>query len=214
MTAKGSTHAREIAALATGYLVGLLAYPLLSGAFLAERPSMRLMVAFMLPTTALVIYSLFRSLWTHDTVRTGNGANSAFRATYESIVFRVLLFVVALHAIVMLELTDVMDAAGIRTSAGRLVVVMLGLTFIAIGNLMPRTRPNIAFGIRTTRTLADAQFWQHVHRVGGYATVGLGAITLVTGLTAAHNRAGGLLLAAACVAAMVVFAYYRKHARA
>jgi hypothetical protein len=211
MTAQRRIPAREVAVLAMGYLAGLLAYPKLPGAFLAERPSMRIMVAFTLPTTALVISTLFRSLWTHDRVRTANGA---FKATYESIVFRALLFVLALHVIVMIELTDVMDAAGIRTFAGRMVVVMLGLTFVAIGNLLPRTRPNIAVGVRTTRTLGNAQLWQRVHRVGGYATVGLGLVTLIAGLVVTHKSAGGLVLAAAGVAAMIVFASYRKHARA
>jgi uncharacterized membrane protein len=211
MATKPRGDARATAVLAAGYLVGALAYPRLPGPFLDNVLSARVMVAFTLPTTALVIYALFRSLWAHDRIRTGNGA---FKATYEAIVFRALLFVFALHTIVMIELTDAMDAVGIRTVAGRMVVVMLGLTFMAIGNLLPRTRPNVAFGVRTKRTLASAQLWQQVHRVGGYATVGLGAITLVTGLVDSRKNAGGLLLAAAGVAAMIVFASYRRHARA
>jgi immunity protein, SdpI family len=211
MTGTRRARAREIAVLATGYLAGLLAYPLLPGAFLAERPSMRIMVAFTLPTTALVIYGLFRSLWTHDRVRTGNGA---FRATYESIVFRALLFVVALHVIVMIELTDVMDAAGIRTVAGRMVIVLLGLTFMAIGNLLPRTRPNVGVGVRTKRTLANAQLWQQVHRVSGYATVGLGVVIFIIGFVMTKKSAGALVLGASGVAAMIVYASYRRHARA
>jgi uncharacterized membrane protein len=194
-----------------GYLAGLLAYPTLPGAFLAERLSMRVMVAFTLPTTAFVIYTLFRSLWTHDRVRTGNGA---FKATYESIVFRALLFVLALHVLVMIELTDAMNLAGIRTFAGRMVVVMLGLTFMAIGNLLPRTRPNVAVGVRTGRTLANTQLWQQVHRVGGYTTVGLGVVILIAGLVITNKTAGGFVLLAAAIAAVIVFVSYRRLARA
>ncbi|MBZ5556296.1 MAG: SdpI family protein [Acidobacteriia bacterium] len=214
MAPRTTTHdvdARAIAVLVTGYLVGLVAYPYLPGPFLQNALSARLMVAFTLPTTALVIYAVFTNLWKHDRVRSGNGA---FASTYRAIVLRALLFVVALHAIVMIELTDLMDAAGIRTVAGRMVIVILGLTFIAIGNLLPRTRPNVAVGVRTERTLTNARLWRQVHRVGGYATVGLGVVIFIIGLVMTKKSAGALVLGAAGVAAMVVLASYRKHARA
>src|SRR5262245_28574518 len=96
---RGQTTA--ILVLAAGYLAGFLAYPSLPGEFLQEEPSMRFLVAFTLPTTALVVHMLFRSLWKHDRVRSGNGA---FESTYHAIVLRVLIFIVALHMLVMFEL--------------------------------------------------------------------------------------------------------------
>jgi len=204
-------HARAIAVVAMGYLVGLLAYPKLPGPFLDVRPSARILVAFTLPTTALVIYALFRSLWTHDRIRSGNGA---FESTYHAIVLRALLFVFALHALVMIELTGAMDAVGLRVSAGRAVVVVLGVVLVAIGNLLPRTRPNVAVGVRTAQTLTNTRLWQQVHRAGGYATVALGIVIAITGLVLTHETLGAVISAAALLAAMVVFASYRKHARA
>jgi uncharacterized membrane protein len=211
MTVKRHIDARSIAVLVMGYLAGLIAYPKLPGPFLDQAPSARILVAFTLPTTALVIYALFRSLWMHDRVRSGNGA---FESTYHAIVLRALLFVLALHVLVMIELTDAMDAVGLRMSAGRAVVVLLGVVLVAIGNLLPRTRPNIAVGVRTKRTLTNSQLWQQVHRAGGYATVGLGIVIAVTGLVLTHEKLGAVISAAAFCAAMVVFASYRKHARA
>src|SRR2546421_11700216 len=99
---KGHINGRAIAVLVVGYVVGLLAYPNLPGPFLDQKISARIMVAFTLPTTALVIYALFRSLWRHDRVRSGNGA---FEVTYHSIVLRTLLFVLALHVLVVIVLT-------------------------------------------------------------------------------------------------------------
>jgi uncharacterized membrane protein len=211
MTARRRVDARSIAVLVTGFLVSLIAYPKLPGPFLDQALFARWQVAFTLPTTALVIYMLFRSLWRHDRIRSGNGA---FEATYQAIVFRVLLFVLALHALVMIELTGALDAVRIGMSAGRLVVVLLGLVFVAIGNLLPRTRPNVAVGIRTKRTLTNAQMWGQVHRVGGYATVGLGIVIGVTGLVLTHGMLGGVVGAAAFLAATIVFVSYRKYARA
>ena len=210
MALKQPIDARAIAVVAAGYLVGLAAYPRLPGPFLDERISARILVAFTLPTTALVIYILFRSLWIHDRIRSGNGA---FESTYHAIVLRALLFVLALHVLVMMQLTGAMDAGGLRVSAGRAVVVLFGLVLVAIGNLLPRTRPNVAVGVRTRRTLANAQLWQQVHRAGGYATVALGIVMVVTGLVLTHETVGVVVSAAALLAAATVFVSYRRHAR-
>jgi SdpI/YfhL protein family len=210
MTLRRDIQARAIAVLVVGYLFGLIAFPYLSGTFLEERLSARIMVAFTLPTTALVIYGLFRSLWKHDRVRTGNGA---FEVTYHAIVLRVLLFVLVLHTLVMIVLTGAIEADSLRSSASRAVVVLLGVVLIMIGNLLPRTRPNIAVGVRTTRTLTNTQVWQQVHRVGGYATVGLGVVIALTGLVLARESVGPVISAAALFAAVTVLVSYRKHVR-
>jgi hypothetical protein len=211
MALKRHIHVRAIAVLVMGYLAGLIAYPNLPGPFLHQTPSARILVAFTLPTTALVIYTLFRSLWKHDRIRTGNGA---FEFTYHTIVLRVLLFVLALHVLVMIELTGAMDASGLHLFAGRAVVVLLGVVLVAIGNLLPRTRPNVAVGIRTTRTLTNARLWQQVHRAGGYAMVGLGIVIALTGLVLKHEALGAVVGGAALLAAMTVLLSYRKHVRA
>ena len=211
MAVKRSVRARAIIVLALGYLIGLAAYPYLSGPFLENTLSARYQVAFTLPTTALVIYVVFRSLWTHDHVRSGNGA---FESTYHAIVFWALLFVLALQTLVMIELTAAMDMIGVRLLSPRAVIVLFGLVLTAIGNLLPRTRPNVAVGVRTTRTLANAQLWQQVHRVGGYATVSLGIVIAFTGLVFTHEAIGAVVGPAAIVAASTVFVSYRKHARA
>jgi SdpI/YfhL protein family len=186
-----------------GYLVGVAAYPYLPGIALDDIPGTRAQVAFSLPTAILVIYLIFRSLWQHDRIRTGNGA---FEATYHAIVFRTMVF--------MLALTDAMNVLGSHTWGKRVVVVMLGIAFMAIGNLLPRTRPNIAFGVRTARTLANTQLWQQVHRVGGYVTVGLGVVILIAGLVVTNSTAAGLVLLLALLAALIVFVSYRKYANA
>ena len=211
MSARRHLHTPSIAVVIAGYLIGLAAYPVLPGPFLDERPSARLLVAFTLPTTALAIYALFRSLWAHDRIRSGNGA---FEATYQAIVLRALLFVVVLQGLVMMELTRLSARIGLGVSASRIVVVLFGIALITIGNLLPRTRPNIAVGIRTGRTLANAQLWQEVHRVGGYATVALGASIAMAGLLATHQVLAGVISACAVCAALTVFVSYKRHARA
>ena len=211
MTTKRRTHVLSIALIVLGYLVGAAAYPFIPGNAIDHMTGARAQIAFSLPTAVLVIYLIFRSLWRHDRIRTGNGA---FEATYHAIVFRTMLFVFAMNALLMLALTDAMDVLGTHTWGKRVVVVMLGLTFMAIGNLLPRTRPNIAFGVRTARTLSNTQLWQQVHRASGYTTVALGAVILIGGLVVTNSTAAGFVMLAALIAAIVLFVSYRKYANA
>jgi uncharacterized membrane protein len=205
-------HIRSIAVIVLGYLVGAAAYPNIPGEAIDHMRGVRVEIAFALPTTILVIYVLFRSLWHHDRVRTGNGA---FEATYQAIIFRVMLFVFAMNALLMIALTDVMDVIGSHTWGKRVVVVMLGLTFVGVGNLLPRTRPNIAFGLRTARTLANAQLWQQVHRVSGYVTVAFGAVVAIAGFMAPlRDAVAGLISLAGVAAVIAVFVTYRRYANA
>jgi uncharacterized membrane protein len=212
MTAIRAHHTASLVVVALGFLVGVPAFLWPPGAFLEMEMFPRVLVAFGLPLTAATIYVLFRSLWAHDTVRSGNGA---FEATYRAIVFRVIVFVVAMHTLLVVALTDTMNVIGSHTWGKRVVVVMLGLAFVAIGNLLPQTRPNIAFGLRTARTLASTQLWQQVHRVGGYAAVAFGVLIAIAGLAAPmRDVVAGVLSLAGLAALLVVFVTYRRYASA
>jgi len=108
-----------------------------------------------------------------------------------------------------------MPILGIGTALAIIGWIWTGLAIIAVGNLLPRTRPNIAFGLRTDRTLSNPQLWQQVHRVGGYAAVGLGVVILLMGITAANqNLAGAMVLPGAAVAVAIVYLSYRRYANA
>ena len=208
MSARQRIDVRSVAVIAAGYFAGLAAWPRLPGPFLDQALFARGLVAFGLPTTALVIYALLRSLWTHDRIRNGNGA---FEATYSAIVFCLVLFVVALHTLVMAELVGVYMP---KVWAMRAVVVLLGLTFVAVGNLLPRTRPNVAIGVRTRQTLANGQMWTQVHRVGGYVTV-LWGVVITASAVALSGPVLGLAIGLSGVAAVAVLvATYRRVARA
>jgi uncharacterized membrane protein len=112
-----------------------------------------------------------RRLAAHDHVRQGNGT---FTRTYDAIVFRVVLFIGALHGTVLTGLLGrgLVDRTG--PIVPRLAPVLLGAGLITIGNLLPRVRPNVAIGIRTSRTLRDRDAWLRANRTAGYVAVALG----------------------------------------
>ena len=208
MAVKRDVRVRSLAVLAVGYLVGLIAYSRLPGPFLDDHLVSRFMVAFGLPTTAAVIYALFRSLWKHDRVRSGNGV---FEATYASIVFRILLFVTSLHVLVTTVLTGVIVD---RNLVSRTVVVLLGLSFVAVGNLLPRTRPNVAVGVRTRLTLANSALWTQVHRVSGYVTVAWGAVIAISAVALSGPLLGVVISGTGVAAVVILLLSYRKYVHA
>ena len=106
---------------------------------------------------------------------------------------RFVIFLIAVHATVLIGLTGVLRD---RYWASRIVPVLLGLTMIAIGNLLPRTRPNLAIGIRTSGTLADRTQWMHTHRIAGYAVVVLGVVILVAALAVPPPMGPAMILVA------------------
>jgi len=93
-------------------------------------------------------------------------------------------------------------------------VVLLGVTFVAVGNLLPRTRPNVAVGVRTKQTLANAQLWQRVHRVGGYVTVFWGIVIAIAAVTLSGQALGATIGSSGVAAVGILLVSYVKHARA
>jgi uncharacterized membrane protein len=199
-------------AIAAGCLTSMAMYPEFPTPSLQSSlpsPLARALVAFALPTAATVTYLILRRLCAEVPIEGGLDTESV--AAHRAIAVRVVLFVVALHVLVMLNLSGVQ---WIRAWGPRLVLVLFGGAFIAIGNLLPRTRPNLAVGIRTARMLGDRHLWIRFHRNCGYVAVALGTVVVVSGLFLS-DPALGLVLSAAAVgsaAALAVMYLRQSHA--
>ena len=130
-----------------------------------------LMAASLLPTAAAATDALLRRL-ASQRVLDASSANGVL-AIYDAMMWRLMLLVVGVHAMVLLALLGLLRG---RPWAAQVVPVMLGLAMIGIGNLLPRLRPNLAVGIRTRRTLSDRGLWARTHRTAGYVIVTCGVI--------------------------------------
>jgi uncharacterized membrane protein YphA (DoxX/SURF4 family) len=133
------------------------------------------LVALTLPAAAAVIYMSLRPLWAGP----GHQATDGLERTYRAIARRAVFFVLALQALVVLS---VAGAGWLRPIAPRAVVFLFGVFLAAVGDALPRTRPNQLFGIRTARTLDDRQLWIRLHRAAGYAAVIAGAAIAIAAL--------------------------------
>ncbi|WP_043930624.1 SdpI family protein [Bacillus sp. EB01] len=56
--------------------------------------------------------------------------------------------------------------------------ILVGITFIVIGNYMPQMKPNYFVGIKTPWTLNDENNWKQTHRFGGKTFI-IGGLLLI-----------------------------------
>jgi hypothetical protein len=193
-----SIPAPHLTAVALAYAAGVVVYP-----YVPEDTPLRPMVAFLLPTAALAMSALLGSLWQRDPVRP---REPRLDDTYHAIVFRLVAFIAAVQGVVvigLLERAQVVPHA-VQPLLSRSVPILLGMALVAVGNLLPRMKPNVVIGIRTSRTLSDAAAWSRTNRIAGYVAVALGAALIVVGALmgpgpARAQAAGAAGLAAAAV---------------
>jgi uncharacterized membrane protein len=201
----GQSRLEQNAALAAGFAASLLVYATLPRpSALAELRFAWPLVVFLLPTTATVTAVLLGRLWWRDPVRE---RDEALERVYRAIIFRVVVFLLATHLVVLSVLSGVQ---WIQPWASRLVVVFAGLTLVAIGNVLPRTRPNVVIGIRTSRTLANRAAWIQMHRVTGYVSVGIGIVLVACGAFVPGRTIPGVTVAAGGIGLTVLLVQYGR----
>ena len=193
---------RFLIVVASGYAASIAAYSKLPGPY-------QLSIAFLLPTTAALIYALVRRVWERDLVR---DRDEAFEPSYGAIVFAVVLFVIAIHVMVLAALTGAVPAQRVWLVL-RTTIVLVGLLVARVGNLLPRTRPNLALGIRTPRTLRSRALWMQTHRTAGYVAVCLGAVFVVSGAFLSKQAIESVMGPAVLSAAAVILISHYRYSR-
>ena len=93
-----------------------------------------------------------------------------------------------------------------------LSAVALGITFIAMGNYMPKTKRNSFVGMRTSWSMYNDVTWQKSNRFAAYAMILAGIVTALVGLIAGGMVSLIVLLAALVVTSVIVSVYsYRVY---
>ena len=196
---------RALLVIATGYVAGAVAYPALPGSLLSDTGDLwRPMIAVALPTMALVTFLVLKTLWRAIGRTDPNGIDAASQL----IVFQTLVFLTAIQLVMMAALTDVLGA---RHWADRAVVVAFGTLLMSVGNVLPRTRPNLTIGIRTPRTLSSRSFWMQVHRATGYVVLTFGAVLVLGGFFLNEYVFRLIVPTASAVAVGAVVLLYVRH---
>lgn len=173
-----------------------------------QPPVQRVVVIYLLPITAWIIAMLIGALQRRRLPAQDNGSADA---AIQAIVFWVAFFLTGVHILLVGVLVGAEWMRQPWTS--RAVVLLLGVTITAAGNLLPRTRPNMAVGIRTARTLADRQLWILMHRTSGYACVAVGTVTIYASVFLHGEQVAAVPGIAMLAAAALTSAHYWRSAR-
>lgn len=125
----------------------------------------------LIPIMMLAVWGLMRVLPKIDPFRDNY---AKFAGTYELIIDLVMGMMLVMHFAILLGAGGAPDTIAVAVRAG------MGVMFIILGNILPRTRRNWFVGVRTPWTIADARVWEKTHRVAGYGFVILGVLILLT----------------------------------
>jgi len=140
-----------------------------------DRYGSRVEGAFLLPALMVALY-LILQWYPSRAPRAGNIAK--FRGAYDTIVAATITLLGVVHVLALGQ------SLGWRVDITTVFLVCVGAMFVLFGNLLPLARSNFIFGIRTPWTLSNDQVWTRAHRVGGYAMVAAGLLTMVSALFA------------------------------
>lgn len=89
------------------------------------------------------------------------------------------------------------------------IMMLLMLSFIPLGNIMPKAQRNSLFGLRTKWSMANDHCWQQSQRLGGYIMVGTGILGVI--LTAVFPAQLGSYVMLGLIIAMVVVCIWASY---
>ena len=86
-------------------------------------------------------------------------------------------------AIFMWKAVDLENLGGLDDLTSRLILMLLAVSLIPMGNIMPKAQRNSIFGLRTKWSMANDHCWQQSQRIGGFIMVAAGVVgTILTAL--------------------------------
>lgn len=71
-------------------------------------------------------------------------------------------------------------ALGMEFKVDKIILSLLGITFIVIGNYLPKCKQSYTVGIKLPWTLNDEENWNRTHRLGGKLWVACGFVFIVS----------------------------------
>lgn len=129
----------------------------------------RWLAVLLMPAISLAVIALFRLLPKHDPV-SSNETNAAIMQRYGN--WSVLFLLI-------IQMATLGNAVGLQFDFFRIVLIGVGMLFVAIGNEMGRLKPNSWAGIRAPWTIADEDVWRESNRMGGRGLVIAGLLTIL-----------------------------------
>jgi uncharacterized membrane protein len=138
------------------------------------------------------------------------------RKNYDAKTYGLMRAVIVL-LFVFISWATVVSALKLGINDKLLLSFILGITFIIMGNYLPKVKSNFFIGIKNPWALSDATIWRKTHKVGGYFFLIIGLLMLPMGIinTSLYSNVIFWLLLIG-IAAVNIYSYilYRKNIRA
>src|SRR5665647_2250836 len=101
-----------------------------------------------------------------------------------------------------------------RINVEMVIVLLVGVLFAIIGNMMPKFKNNFFIGIRTPWTLANAEVWNRTHRLAGIMWVFGGLVIIAAAImlssSALFTVVMGVTLTISIVPALMSYFWFRE----
>ena len=117
-----------------------------------------------------------------------------------------------LQAWLLFVVSRAAEPGGEVTGAGleRLPFILVGLLFVVMGNIMPKTRRNGLIGFRVSWSMYNDETWRRVHRFGGRAMVLTGILVMIAAAAIPSPLAAIIVLLAFLTGALIVTLVYAR----
>lgn len=162
--------------------------------------------AFIAPGIGLAVWLLLPFLRRLDPRRENY---ERFESTFHLMVNVIVGYLAVIHGLVMAA------SLGWPVDVARVIVMLIGVTFVAIGNVLPRVRSNWWMGIRTPWTLESERVWRETHRMAGRTFVIGGAVAVAAALLLPEPYRGPVaitaLMAGGLIPAVWSYVLWRRH---
>jgi uncharacterized membrane protein len=138
--------------------------------------------AFILPAIILAVFLVYLALRRFMFKSSDSGRADRNRSVTDTVILLALIILNAVCVYMLMLMGDPDLAKGKENLISVIVSTVVGLVFIALGNIMPKTKPNSMVGMRVKFAMDTDEHWYIANRAGGIALVISGLVTVLAGL--------------------------------
>ena len=122
-----------------------------------------------------------------------------------AVLFNILHYISLYKACTTTELS----VANAELDSIKITCILMGILFIFLGNVLPKTKLNGTIGLRCTYSMYNDVTWSKSNRFGGFALVIVGVITVITSLIF-NGVISMILMMIFLIASIIVMISYAK----
>lgn len=157
----------------------------------------------------LCSYYRKKSKSVEDEKQRAEAANNAkvigITAISTAVLFNILHYISLYKACTTTELS----VANVEIDSIKITCILMGILFIFLGNVLPKTKLNGTIGLRCTYSMYNDVTWSKSNRFGGFAHVIVGVITVITSLIF-NGVISMILMMIFLIASIIVMISYAK----